>query len=245
MGVWSLECGFVSSGESPGGSEFLVFGLGQEDVNGVSGGVDGGDEFLELALGHGGASGGCFAAAAAPDVEENGTSKPGDRVSAEHGIVVTDVEFEGVGVVALAHLGFFFPCGGGFVLEDDVAVVNVGFFILDPEIACGDAAVFECRVFADAGGVSVSTANFENAGRGASVSVVFVGGGGVGGGVEAGSPRATTAAGSCLLGGGGAAGGGVESVSPRETTASDTTSPRGAYFFPSASVFLIDGEGDV
>ena len=40
-------------------------------------------------------------------------------------------------------------------------------------------------------------------------------------------------------------GGGVESVSPRETTASDTTSPRGAYFFPSASVFLIDGEGDV
>jgi len=77
---WSLK--LLSLWKLPPLSQLLVFGFGEEDVNGVFGGVDGGDELFELGLGHGGAACGGAAAAAAPNVKEDGAAESGDGLAA-------------------------------------------------------------------------------------------------------------------------------------------------------------------
>ncbi len=58
---------------------------------------------------HGGATGCGFAATASPDVEENRAAGVGDSALLGGSLVVGDEELEGMCVVALAHLGIFFP----------------------------------------------------------------------------------------------------------------------------------------
>lgn len=136
----------------------------------MAGGVDVGNEGAEIGFGEGGAAGGGFGPAAAPDVEEDGRSRAGGRFWWS---VVGDEEFEGMRVVVLLHLGFFLPSGLGLVVEDDVAVVVFRGRVLDPEVAAGDFAIGEAGLLFDGGGIAPGSADVKDAGRSAPVAFAF------------------------------------------------------------------------
>lgn len=125
------------SGELPAFAEALVFCAGEEDVNGMFGGVDPSDEFLEFFFRHGCAPCCGAGASTSPDVKKDGASKPWDGLASEDGIVVGDVKFERVRVVVLAHLGFFLPSCFGLVVENAMLVVVAGGVVFKPEVAGG------------------------------------------------------------------------------------------------------------
>ena len=75
-----------------------------------------------------------------------------------------DEEFEGVGVVALFHLGVAFPLGFGLVIEHEVTVVVGRFGIFDPEVAAGDLTIRKFGVFFDCLGVTPGSTDVEYSG---------------------------------------------------------------------------------
>lgn len=104
----------------PEWAEVIVFLAGQEDVERAAGGIKAGDDGSEAGFGHGGAAGGGFGACGPPDVEKDGGAFSGLHMGWR---VVGDEKLERVGRIALFHLLFFLPLGGGRVIEDHVAIV--------------------------------------------------------------------------------------------------------------------------
>lgn len=99
---------------------FLVFGLGQEHVKRLFGGVDPGNERSEICFRKGGASGGGLRSSTTPDVEEDRAAS--SRHDLRGGIVGNE-KLERVGVITLSHLLLLFPSSRRIVIEDQVAVV--------------------------------------------------------------------------------------------------------------------------
>lgn len=162
--------GVFFSREIPGAAFGVVFGFGEEDVDGVFCRVNACDEGLEVALVHRGAAKSGGFSPATPDVEKDRGAGVGDGTG---GSVVRYKELERMRMVALLHLSIALEGAAGLVRDDKVLVVVRRSRVLDPKVTAGDAAVGELRVAGDIFGVTKSRPDSENSRRGASIPFFF------------------------------------------------------------------------
>ena len=131
-------CFPVISGEGPDGLQPPVILQGQEDVDRIFTGVQSCNKGAKVNFLHGCAPRSRACAAAAPDMEEYGGSRPGKRLGFS---IVSNKELQGMRVVVLPHLGLLFPQFPRLVIESKVSVVVSRGWIFDPQVAGGDLVV--------------------------------------------------------------------------------------------------------
>lgn len=159
-------------GQFPFVAELLVFRSGENDVERLLRGIDRGDECAQPLFLHRRAASGGRSAAISPDVKKDRATRAFDDLGRG---VVSNEKFQFMGGIALFHLLLFFPGCGGFVREDDVAVVGVRGGIFHPEVARGDLAVGKFRVLADRGIGSPCAADAKDSRGRATVALGFDG----------------------------------------------------------------------